>query len=141
MEVIELTAENIESYLADCVEVQGFLVDDPSYIRPEQVRATAQASNSYFIAIIEAGRVAGIGVVNQIVHPVRTNGYIDNIVVHGDFRGRGYFKVLMDALEGKAKDWGAEQTKLTCSRAEVQPLYEKRGYQEKQNTKYYVKEL
>lgn len=140
MEIVELTAENISKYLEGCVSVQHFLSEDERPIDPTQIERTAEAPHSYFIALVDGGRVAGIGVVNKIVHPVRTNGYIDNIVVHPDFRGQGHFTVIMDALENKAIEWGAEQTKLTCSREAVQPLYEKRGYTEK-DTKYYVKKL
>jgi GNAT superfamily N-acetyltransferase len=66
---------------------------------------------------------------------------IDNIVVHPEYRGRGLAREIMDALEYKAAEWGATQIKLTCSRPEVQAMYEKRGYQEKVSTKYYVKKI
>lgn len=140
MEIIELTAENIDQYIDGCIEVQKFLIKPDETIDESQFRATAAADHSYFIAVIENGNVAGLGVVNKIIHPVRTNGYIDNIVVHEDHRGKGLFSIIMDALENKAKEWGAEQAKLTCSRVPVQPLYEKRGYTKK-NTTYYVKAL
>lgn len=140
MEIIELTEDNIDQYLDDCMAVQQYLVKPDEPIKPEQLRATAAAESSHFVGLLEAGHIVGLGVVNQIVHPVRTNGYIDNIVIHPDFRGQGLFTLLMDALEDKAREWGAEQMKLTCSRETVQPLYEKRGYTEKE-TKYYVKLL
>lgn len=140
MEIIELTSENIDHYLEGCVAVQAHLVSDPDEVRPEQFRETAAAPYAYFMALLENEEVVGLGVVNKIVHPVRTNAYIDNIVVHPEFRGRGLFTVIMNELEQKAVSWGAEQTKLTCSRESVQPLYEKRGYREK-DTKYYCKQL
>ena len=141
METVELTESNIEKYLNDCVEVQKFLVSDASGINPAQFIETASAPHSYFIAVVEDGRVAGLGVINKIVHPSRTNVYVDNIVVSPDFRGQGLFSVIMDTLEEKAKQWGAESIKLTCSREAVQPMYEKRGYIEKTTTKYYVKKF
>ena len=140
MELIELTAENIDHYVDDCVHLQAYLVKPGTVIDPAQMRATASATHTYFIGLQEAGHLVGLGVVNQIVHPVRTDAYVDNIVVHPDFRGRGLFTVLMDALEAKGKAWGAGQVRLTCSRAQVQPLYEKRQYTEKP-TKYYIKDI
>ncbi len=141
MRIIELTRENIDQYLTGCLEVQQFLVKPGEQIDPEQFRTTAQGGDRYFVAVVEADCVVGLGVINKIVHPVRTNAYIDNIVVHADFRGRGYFTAIMNELETKAREWGADGVKLTCSRPEVQPLYEKRGYAEKTSTKYYVKKL
>lgn len=141
MELIELTAENIDRYLEGCVEVQRFLLEEGEAIDTKQFKMTASATHNYFVALIEDGRVVGLGVVNKIIHPVRTNAYIDNIVVHKDFRGRSFFTVIMNALEEKAKEWGVEGVKLTCSRQDVQPLYERRGYEEKISTKYYVKKL
>lgn len=140
MEVIELTQENIENYLAGCVETQKFLFESERPIDPEQFRKTAIADHSYFLAAVENGRVAGMCVVNKIEHPVRTDAYVDNMVVHEDFRGLGLFSTLMDSVEKKAQEWGAEKAKLTCSRPAVQPLYERRGYKAK-DTKYYTKEL
>jgi GNAT superfamily N-acetyltransferase len=140
MNIVELTAENIEKYLDGCLETQQHLVRSQEEVSAEQFIATADAPHAHLIAVIEDERVAGLGVVNKIVHPVRTNAYVDNIVVHPDFRGRGLFTIIMDELEQKAKEWGAVQIKLTCSRESVQPLYEKRGYKEK-DTKYYFKTL
>ena len=141
MEMIELTKENIGEYIDECMEVQQYLLKSDEEIKKDQFIATASSTNSYFIAIIQDARVAGLGVVNQIVHPVRTNAYVDNIVVHPDFRGQGLFSIIMDNLEEKAKEWGAEGVKLTCSRENVQGMYEKRGYKEKTTTKYYVKKI
>src|SRR5690606_38107678 len=141
MNLIELTAENIEQHLNGCADVQQYLIAPSETVNREQIKATAIAPHSYFAALVEDGRVIGLGVVNKIVHPVRTDGYIDNIVIHPDYRGRGLFTLLMDVLEAKAKEWGAAQTKLTCSRPAAQPLYEKRGYAEKIDSKYYVKQL
>ncbi|MDA8597239.1 GNAT family N-acetyltransferase [Candidatus Pacebacteria bacterium] len=140
MELVELTSENIDQYLAECTKVQEHLRQSEEANDPMQIKATAAAVHSYFIALVSDERVAGLGVANKIVHPIRTNAYIDNVVVHPDFRGQSLFTVIMDALEAKAVEWGASQTKLTCSREPVQPLYERRGYRVKE-TNYYVKKL
>jgi len=140
MELIELTTENCDQYLDQCIEVQKHLVQSGETIDREQFIRTATAPHNYFVALIEEGQIAGLGVINKIVHPVRINGYIDNIVVHPDFRGRGLFTTLMNALEAKAIEWGAAQIKLSCSRVLAQSMYERRGYVEK-DTKHYIKEL
>lgn len=141
MKIIELTADTIDLYLQECLRVQEHLIASGEEISATQFIYTAEAVHSYFIALIDGDRVAGLGVINKIVHPVRTNAYIDNIVVHPDFRGRGLFTIIMDELERKAAEWGVEGVKLTCSREQVQPMYERRGYVEKTTTKYYVKKI
>lgn len=135
-----MTEENIEQYLDDCIDCQTHLVKPGEPVEVEQMKATASSPSTYFIGILKDNRIVGLGVLNKIVHPVRTNAYVDNIVVHPDARGLGLFGLIMDNLEAKTTEWGATQVALTCSRAEVQGMYEKRGYIEK-DTKYYTKQL
>ena len=140
MDIVEFTEENIEQYLDDCLEAQKFLIKPGEPVEAEQFRLTAASEHTYFIGVLDEGRVLGLGVVNKIVHPVRTNSYIDNIVVHEDARGKGYFKVIMNELERKSKEWGCTKVSLTCSREAVQGMYTKRGYKEK-DTKYYTLDI
>ncbi len=137
MEIIRLTATNIELYLYDCVAVQKYLVTSEETIEPERFIAAVSDLNNYFIGVLENGHIVGMGEITKIVHPVRVVGYINNIVVHEDFRGRGIFSLIMNALETKAHEWGCGKVNLTCSRTVVQPLYEKRGYVERK-TKFYT---
>ena len=138
MEIIELTAENIEQYLEDCLEVQTYLVSKSESINADLFRATAADVAGYFICIVEDSKVCGLGLVSRQSHPVDITGHINNIVVHPDSRGKGLFKVIMDDLEQHAwNTWGCTDISLTCSREQVQVMYEKRGYIEKL-TKFYL---
>ncbi len=140
MQLLELTAENIQGYLDDCITVQKQLVGDKALIVPEHFVATAESKTSYFQAVVEDGHVIGMGVVSLVVHPVDITGFVNNIVVDENHRGKGVFSAIMVALEEKAKAWGCSDLALTCSRPEVQSLYEKRGYTEKV-TKFYLKDI
>jgi GNAT superfamily N-acetyltransferase len=138
MEIIELTAKNIEQYLDGCLEVQTYLVSNLESINPDHFRETAADTAGYFICVVDDGRVCGLGLVSRQSHPVDITGHINNIVVHPDSRGQGLFKVIMDNLEQYAWDkWGCTDISLTCSRELVQVMYEKRGYVEKL-TKFYL---
>lgn len=137
MEIIRLTVTNIEQYLDDCIAVQKYLVTSGETIEPERFIAAVTESNNYFIGALESGHIVGMGEITKIVHPVRIVGYINNIVVHEDFRGQGIFSLIMHTLEAKAHEWECGKVNLTCSRTEVQPLYEKRGYVERK-TKFYT---
>ena len=141
MEKIELTTQNVGQYLTDCLELQRHLVKEGEPIEEDQFLATAADSHSYFLGILnETKQLIGLGVLSKVVHLVRSNGYINNIVVHPNERGRGLFGDIMDALEQKAIEWGCPRIVLTCSRSEVQGLYKKRGYQRK-DTEFYYKNV
>jgi GNAT superfamily N-acetyltransferase len=139
MKTIELTAENIEQYLERCVELQSHLLKDESKINPELLKKTAKCSHGYFMGVLnDEGVLLGVGLVSKVVDPVRIIAYVNNIVVHPDGRGQGLFGVIMDTLEAKAKDWGCTRMELTCSRQEVQGMYQKRGYTHKDTHFYYL---
>lgn len=139
MEIIELTGENIDTYLEDCIAVQKHLVSSPESINSEMFKKTAEDTHSYFVGVIEDSRLYGMGVMTKMVHPVNVTGYINNIVLHPDARGKGLFVTIMDALEKKASVWGCTEMALTCSREAVQGMYEKRGYAEKKTNFYLLK--
>ena len=140
MELVELTGENIKTYLRDCLVLQTQLVSNPESIIAQRFVATAESTNSYFLAVVEDGQVLAMGVLSLLPHPVDITGYVNNIVVDEKHRGKGIFKTVMDALEEKAKNWGCTDLALTCSRPGVQSLYEKRGYRHKE-TRFYLKDL
>jgi GNAT superfamily N-acetyltransferase len=139
MKTIELTAENIDQYLTDCVEAQKHLVSVPEAIDPEKFKETARDDHAYFLGVVIDDRLLGMGLVSKVVHPADITGYVNNIVVHPDARGQGLFKVIMDALETKAKEWGCTDLALTCSRDGVQEMYQKRGYKQKETHFYLLK--
>ncbi len=139
MKTIQLTSENIDQYLTDCIEAQKHLVSVPENINPELFKETALDDHTYFFGVVIDDRLLGMGLISKVVHPVNITGYVNNIVVHPDARGQGLFKVIMDALEEKAREWGCTDIALTCSREAVQGMYEKRGYTEKDTHFYLLK--
>ena len=139
MEIIELTKENIEQYLDDCVALQKHLVKSDNTIDAHRFIATTSDACGYFVGIIIEGKLVGMGLVSRIMDPVRVIGYVNNIVVHPDTRGQGLFSVIINALEEKARQWGCDKMELTCSREAVQGIYEKRGYTKKDTGFYFLK--
>jgi GNAT superfamily N-acetyltransferase len=139
MELVTLTEENIDQYLEDCIAVQRHLVKPEEVIDAERFKLIAKDSHSFLLGIQVDGHIIGLGEVCKVVHPVHIVGYVHNIVIDPAHRGKGIFSFLMNALEAKAKKWGCDQMNLTCSRSEVQPLYEKRGYLKKETNFYTFK--
>ena len=138
MEIIELTEANIERYMDQCLSLHTYLVTSEDSIDAQRFIATAKDPCGYFIGIVQDDRLVGMGLVSRIMDPVRIIGYVNNIVVHPNTRGQGFFAVIMDALERKAKEWGCDRMELTCSREAVQGLYEKRGYLRKDTGFYFL---
>lgn len=114
MELIELTAENIEQYLDDCLSLQRQLIKPEDEPRAELFKATANDGDTYMLGVLDSGRIIGLGVLGKLIHPAHITAHVDNVVVDVDERGKGYFTVIMDALEAKAKAWGADEITLTC---------------------------
>jgi GNAT superfamily N-acetyltransferase len=61
------------------------------------------------------------------------NGWVCNLLVDQRFRGKGYSKILMTAVEGVAKQWGCTSISLhvdadTVTGRVAQRLYERLGY-------------
>lgn len=139
MKIIELTAENIQQHLEDCLELQSHLLSSDDQIDAQRIVDTATDSHGYFIGCQnDAGKIIGLGLVSKVVDPVRIVGYVNNIVVHPDGRGKGLFGEIMVTLEDRAKAWGCTRLELTCSREAVQGMYEKRGYTLKDTNFYYL---
>lgn len=140
MEIIELHKDNIRQHLIDCLDLQKQLLRPGEEPSADLFTLAAEDSHSYLIGVLEDEKIVGLGIVNRVVHPVHHTGFVNNIVVDEARRGRGLFTSIMNELERKVKEWGADELVLTCSRANVQPLYEKRGYHE-HVTKFYQKEI
>ena len=141
MEIIELTADNIETYIDDCLEIQSHLVKSHESISRQNFVDTAKDTHGYLVGVLtDKNKLIGLGLVSKMVDPVRIIGYVNNIVVHPDGRGQGLFGVIMDDLENKAREWGCTKVELTCSRENVQGMNVKRGYEEK-DTKYFTLKL
>jgi len=139
MEIIELTVNNIDQYLDDCIEAQKHLVKSDESIDPKRFVATASDSHGYLVGVLnDESKLIGLGLVSKVLDPVRVIAYVNNIVVHPDGRGQGLFGVIMDSLEKKALEWGCTRVELTCSREAVQNMYAKRGYILKDTHFYYL---
>jgi len=140
MKLIHFTNDTIEVHLDDCLSLQKHLVKPEEIPDVARFRHTASDQNNYFIGYIIDDHVVALGEVTKLINPAHTIGYINNIVVDPAHRGKGIFSMLMDELEAKAQEWKCDRTNLTCSRSEVQSLYEKRGYV-KRDTHFYMRNV
>ena len=139
MEIIEITGDNISKYMAECIELQQYLVSSGTQITEELFIGTAEDDHSYFLGVVNDKQLVGVGVLSKIVHPVNITGYVNNVVVSPETRGKGLFTLIMDDMEKKAREWGCTDMALTCSREKVQGMYEKRGYVHKKTNFYILK--
>jgi glucosamine-phosphate N-acetyltransferase len=73
----------------------------------------------------------------KMIHNYSKAGHIEDIVVHKDYRRRGFGKQLIEFLTNKAKEEGCYKVILDCSLENVQ-FYMRSGYdmKEQQMVKY-----
>ncbi|MTI44484.1 ribosomal protein S18 acetylase RimI-like enzyme [Roseibium hamelinense] len=97
----------------------------------------ALQSGVYFGFIAEVGRdaVGGVGLMvidwppHQLHPEVRQRGYVLNVFVEPDHRGKGIAKRLMAASDAAFKERGVKHAVLTAT-AQARPLYERDGWRQ-----------
>ena len=94
----------------------------------ENAFLSAMASNFFHGVLIEEnGEMVGYACESVVFEDAE----IENVAVLPSFRGRGLGKVLMQSLEGIAKELGAEQSflEVRVSNEPALALYKKFGYE------------
>lgn len=89
----------------------------------------------------DAGRIIGTGtllVEPKFIHSCGNAGHIEDVVIHRDYQGKGYGRLLIEQLLTCAKDMGCYKVILDC-REHVEAFYEKMGFEKRglQMAKYW----
>ncbi|CAD5210253.1 unnamed protein product [Bursaphelenchus okinawaensis] len=93
---------------------------------------------SYYVTVIEDEEtkkvVASVSLVFEwkFIHQAGSRGRIEDVVVHSDYRGKGFAKILNEMAVKLAKNEGVYKLSLECT-DELVPFYEKFGYKKNQN--------
>lgn len=129
----KLTTEIIERYL------RQLLSDNRTFSIDNLKKNIENKSCHLFFAMIDDVRV-GMITLSILDLPSGKRGCIDDVVVDEAFRGEGYGKGLMEAVEQFAIEQGVESLFLTSNpkRIAANLLYTKCGYTPKE-TNVYVK--
>ncbi len=90
-----------------------------------------EKNNSHYCIVAEVGgRVVATATAilqQKFIHKGGTIGYVEDVVVHPDFRNRGIFKALMNELDSIFKQHGCYKSLLVCDH-ELVTMYKGVGY-------------
>ncbi len=106
----------------------------------KRIEQLPKSSNSQFLVAKEHGNVVGVGGLAWYVIPSKgLIGWIEELVVDHEYRGRGIGRTIMEKLLRSAKQKNIKQLKLT-STPMAKGLYDKLGFVKKDQD-YLVKNL
>jgi len=126
--------------IEDIIQLLKQLTSQEKEYEPLEVRIIVSHPDLrlYVFRDEESWRIVGmasfkIDKVRMLTHNY-TKGFIGDVVVNTDYRGRGIGKILMEKCIEKARQIGAKQVNLTSnpnnpSRTTAIKLYEKLGFQ------------
>lgn len=94
------------------------------------------------IFVVEKEEVVGFVIVEEEFYNDRKSLIVQELVVRGDFQGRGVGKKLMDFVEGYCKKKGIKfMWLITGRKVKAFKFYKKLGYKFGRDTAYFSKEL
>jgi ribosomal protein S18 acetylase RimI-like enzyme len=104
----------------------------------EHLERLLSSSATHLFGATVDGRLAGM--LTLILAPIPTgcHGYIEDVVVHGAFRGRGIAGKLVRAALDTAREAGAQKVDLTSnpSREAANRLYVRIGFERRETNAY-----
>lgn len=92
--------------------------------------------------VIRAGKeIVGMGTLAIVMRPEGMAARIEDIVIRGEERGRGYGTLLLNKLIEQARLRGASVVQLTSNptRAAANKLYQKLGFKLHETNSYFLK--
>lgn len=106
----------------------------PERLKTIFARVVATPYKQYLCAV-EGNRVIGLGAVSfkDNLWQEGTIAYVEELVVHEDYRGRGIRSRLLEHLIGLARDRDCRRIELDSAfhRAEAHRLYERHGFEKR----------
>lgn len=112
-----------------------------------QAVAGCLSTPNHEIWVAEAdGRVVGYAAVHWIPFPMiyGTEGYLSDLLVHQDARGKGVGQLLLAQIEARAEELGCVRLMLNNARTAesfTRGFYPKQGYRERTEFANFVKPL
>lgn len=125
-------------YDKNLIELLNFLYKDNNFSRIDfySVFNYVNSNNNIKIIVKEIdNKIVAIGTIlieQKLIHNLGTAGYIQDIIVHKDYRGKGYSKAIVDSLKKIALENKCYKVVLNCSDDKIK-LYEKMGFKLKGN--------
>ena len=119
-------------YDKNLIELLNFMYKDNSFTKLEfySVFDYINSNNiNIFVKDVD-NKIVAIGTIlieQKLIHNLGTVGYIQDIIVHKDYRGRGYSTEIVEHLKKVALDNKCYKVILNCSDDKIK-LYKKMGF-------------
>lgn len=106
-----------------------------------ELRNVLKDKNTFIVVAKDGARIVGMGLLCITVRIGRRTGQVEDVVVDGDYRGKGLGKTLMQALIALARKKKLKAIYLTSRPARVaaNALYQKIGFEKKETNAYCLK--
>jgi ribosomal protein S18 acetylase RimI-like enzyme len=106
---------------------------DARPMRPADYRSLIRSKSNFFFAARDGGKIVGMATLVLMQTPTGWRGWIEDVVVDGEYRGRGIGWRLSKTLIAAAKKRKAMNVKLTSrpARRAANRLYRKLGFKRK----------
>lgn len=135
VDLVPLPADDPRAHalLAEYFEMRGEAFPKGQAYRPVfPPRATFEPPDGVFLVVVdEAGRDVGCGGIRRIEPgPAGLRYEVKHLYLRPETRGRGWGRLLLDALEQRARAWGAAEVVLDTHHtlAAAGALYARSGY-------------
>jgi len=144
METIQFQIDRVQSVSEQLAESIGNLMKqlNPEIIPPstDELQSIINSENTYLFVIQDLDKKLIVGTLTLITYatPSGSRGYIEDVVVDDQYRGKGLGVLLMNKGISTARDLNLEYVGLTSrpERDAANKLYLKLGFQ-KRNTNVY----
>ena len=114
------------------------LTPAPIPFTEEMLRAVIDDPSSHLYLYLHEEQVVGMTTLGIYYSPTGSKGWIEDVVVDSEARGRGYGKLLVEHAITEARRAGVEQLMLTSNplRVAANHLYQQMGFQRKETNCY-----
>lgn len=133
-----------KSDLKDIQELMNQLSSDPSKyppIRLKLIQAISEDKNTVIVVAKDGKRIIGMGSLGVFPTLRGLSGYIDNVVVHSEYRGQGLGEQISAEMLKIGKKKKLYRIDLTSSpkRVAANALYQKLGFELRETNAYTIK--
>ncbi|NDV46237.1 GNAT family N-acetyltransferase [Paludibacter sp. 221] len=137
MKIIEVREFSIDYYHA-VEKLIAKLTNSPASFSESFFKEIVSSPNSYFFLLLDEGSVAGMLTIGTYKSPTGVKGWIEDVVVDEQYRGKGLGKKIMEHALSFTKSLGVDTLMLTSnpSRIAANKLYHSLGFEQKETNVY-----
>lgn len=136
MKIKELTSSNSEEQI--CIKILMKQLSEKLVLTDDVLNDVIEDNHTRLFVLCEDDRIVGCAVLCVFNTPSSRKGYIEDVVVLEEYRGRHLGRVLMEHVLTEAKKYSPLELHLTSNpkRVAANRLYQSLGFQKKETNAY-----